>query len=153
MQSRVARSGARTGDWRWRARLDFSGGQDSVFGQQLFRGFAPGRIERNAGNRAHLLTLRFIEVADALGAFIGIDLVVLEAHRNCFVGTFGFADIAIDAVVGNQESHGASLANQAEGGANVAILLCSQRSTDGNTNFDTSPPSMAISRTMVPEIN
>ncbi|CPH90283.1 Uncharacterised protein [Bordetella pertussis] len=32
-------------------------------------------------------------------------------------------------------------------------MACSQRSTDGKTNLLTSPPSWAISRTMVPEMN
>jgi hypothetical protein len=77
-------------------------GQRSVFGEQLFRRFAPGWIERNAGDRAHLLALRLVKVPNALGACLRVDLVVLEAHRNGFVGALGLADITIDAVVGDQ---------------------------------------------------
>jgi hypothetical protein len=76
--------------------------QHRIFGEQLFRRFAPGRVEGNAGDRAHLLALGLVKMAHALGAFIRIDLVILGPHRNGFVGALGFADIAIDAVVGNQ---------------------------------------------------
>src|SRR5690606_4244807 len=40
------------------------------------------------------------------------------------------------------------------GGPPICCTLdCNQRSTDGNTNLLTSPPMMAISRTIVPEMN
>ena len=73
-----------------------------VFGLQLFGGFAPGGIEGDAGDRADLLALRLIEVADAFGATIGVDLVNLRAHKNGVVGAFRLANVAVDAVIRNQ---------------------------------------------------
>src|SRR5438067_2578703 len=130
----------------------FFGAQRFVLGLELFARFTPLRVEGNAGDRAHLLALRFVEMADAFGAFMGIDLVKLRAHRDRFVRALGLAHVAIDAVVGNQQSHGINLI-YAFAAARDAIFFCSQRSTDGKTNLDTSPPSIAISRTMVPDMN
>jgi hypothetical protein len=44
-------------------------------------------------------------VTDAFGAFGGIDLVNLHAHEDGVVGAFGFAHIAVDALVGDHQSH------------------------------------------------
>src|SRR5690606_21927324 len=63
-------------------------------------------VEWNAVDRAHLLALRFIEMADALGALVWIYDVDIDALRNGVVGTFGFAHVAVDAVVGNDQCHG-----------------------------------------------
>ena len=100
-------------------------------------------------------------MADALGSLVRVDLGELGAHRSGVVRAFGFADVAVDAIVGNHQCHGIArslllglLRRYAAGAALIAaIFFCSQRSTDGKTNFETSPPSMAISRTMVPEMN
>jgi hypothetical protein len=70
-------------------------------GAQFLRAFAPGRIEGNAVDRAHLLALGFVEMADAFGALVGVDLVNLGAHGNGVVRALGLAHVAIDAVVGN----------------------------------------------------
>jgi hypothetical protein len=40
-------------------------------------------------------------VANALGAFIGVDDVNFVALSNRFIGTFWQAHIAVDALVGN----------------------------------------------------
>lgn len=76
--------------------------QPFVLDEELFARFAAGGIERDAGDRAQQGALRFVEVTDAFGALVGIDLVKLFAHRNRFVGALGLADVTVDAVVGNQ---------------------------------------------------
>jgi hypothetical protein len=76
--------------------------QAFILGLQFLARFAPGGIEGDAGDRAYLLALRLVEVPDALGALVGVDLVKLGAHRNGLVRAFGLADVAIDAIVGNQ---------------------------------------------------
>jgi len=82
--------------------------QTFVLDEEFFARFAPGRVERDACDRAQELALRFFKVTDTLGALVRIDLVILVAHRNGIVGAFGFADVAVDAVVGNQKGHGTS---------------------------------------------
>jgi hypothetical protein len=63
-------------------------------------------ILRYAGDRADLHALRFVEVADALGALGRVDLVDLDAHEDGVVRALRLADIAIDAFVGDHECHG-----------------------------------------------
>ena len=62
-------------------------------------------VDRNAGHRAHLHALRFVKMANALGASGGVDLVNDLAQVNGLVGAFGFAHIAIDAFVGDHQGH------------------------------------------------
>src|SRR5690606_30726099 len=62
-------------------------------------------VERDAVHRAHLLTLGFVVVADAFGAQVGVDDVDLLALGDGAVGAFGFADVAVDAVVGDFQGH------------------------------------------------
>ena len=96
----------------------------------------------DALDRAHLDTLRMIEMADALGAKLGIDFVKLDALIDRFVRTLRLADVAIDALIGNQQSHGYFL-----------ILSFIFFTTIGLTNWLTSPPMEAISRTMLADTN
>lgn len=63
------------------------------------------RVAWNAFDRTHLLTLRLIEMADAFGAFVRVDHVDFRAHRDCVVRALGLADVTIDALVGNHQSH------------------------------------------------
>lgn len=72
-----------------------------VLGHQLVAAFAPGGIEGDAADGAYLLALRFIEMAHALGAFIGIDFVDFRAHIDCVIRALGLADVAVDAFVGD----------------------------------------------------
>jgi hypothetical protein len=44
-------------------------------------------------------------MADAFGTAIGINLVDILAHRNGLIRAFGFAHIAVDAFLGNQQCH------------------------------------------------
>ncbi|SPJ16724.1 Translation-associated GTPase (modular protein) [Burkholderiales bacterium] len=75
--------------------------------QQLCLGLAPVRIVRDAGNRANDLALRFGEMAHALGAAIRVDYVDLGARADGAVRTHGFAHVAIDAFIGDDQCHGA----------------------------------------------
>jgi hypothetical protein len=61
------------------------------------------RVLGDAIHRADLNALRFIVVADALGALVGIDDIDFLALGNRFVRTFRFAYIAIDAFVGDEQ--------------------------------------------------
>jgi hypothetical protein len=47
-------------------------------------------------------------VADTLGAALGIDDVVVLALTDGLIGTFRLTDIAVDALVGDEERHGGS---------------------------------------------
>lgn len=62
-------------------------------------------IMRNAFNRTDNLTLWFAIMSNTLGAQVGIDFVNLLSHVNGFIWAFGFAHIAIDAFVGDDERH------------------------------------------------
>jgi hypothetical protein len=62
-------------------------------------------IQRNAGHRADLHALRLVEVADAFGALVRVDLVEGLAHVDGIVRALGLADIAVDAFVGDHEGH------------------------------------------------
>jgi hypothetical protein len=76
-----------------------------VFFHQLIFGFPVIRVEGDAVDGTDFLTLRLAVVSHALGAFAGVDLVNLLALRNCAIGALRFAYIAIDAFVGNHQSH------------------------------------------------
>jgi hypothetical protein len=65
-------------------------------------------MERDAGYRAYLLALRFFEMADALGAFIGINFINFRPHVNRIIRAFRLAYIAIDAIICDYECHGRS---------------------------------------------
>jgi hypothetical protein len=71
--------------------------------------FDVGRILGDAGYRTEALTLWFVEVPNAFGAQIGVDLVNVFAHEDGLVWTDRFAHIAIDAVFGDVQRHGARL--------------------------------------------
>lgn len=66
------------------------------------------RVNRNAINRTNLDALAGAEVADAFGAAGRIDLVYQRSLINRIVGTFGLANVAINAFVGNDKCHGVS---------------------------------------------
>jgi len=75
-------------------------------GHQLVLGFLARGVQRDTVDRAHLLALRLVEMTDALGAFVGVDLIDLFALVDGAVGALRFADVAVDAFVGNHQSHG-----------------------------------------------
>ena len=63
------------------------------------------RVDRDTGHRADLYALRFVEVANAFGAFAGVNLVDVFAHVNGLVRAFGLAHVAVDAFVGDEQRH------------------------------------------------
>ncbi|MNF73040.1 hypothetical protein D3C84_550320 [compost metagenome] len=80
-------------------------GELQVLVHQLILAFDMGFIQGDAVDGADLLALRLVVVADALGAEVGIDHVDLLALGNGAVWALGFADVAVDAVVGDLEGH------------------------------------------------
>ena len=100
------------------------------------------QIQRDAIHRADLDTLWRFKMPDALGAFCGVNLIDLEALKNRIVGAFRLADIAVDALIGNLKCQDY-----------FPTLPSSARAISGCTKSLTSPPSVAISRTIVAEIN
>jgi hypothetical protein len=74
-------------------------------GPQTVWAFDAFGIDRDACHRAHLNTLGLVKMAHAFGAFVRIDLIDLAAHVNGLVGALGFAHIAIDALIGDHQSH------------------------------------------------
>ena len=61
------------------------------------------RIIGNALHRANLHALWRIKMTDAFGAFHWVNLVILHALCNRFVGAFRLAYIAVDALFGDLE--------------------------------------------------
>ena len=64
-----------------------------------------GWADRNTGYRAHLHTLGFIKMANAFCALVGIDFIDFRPEVDRLIGTLRFTHIAIDAFVGDQQSH------------------------------------------------
>src|SRR5262245_1756226 len=81
------------------------GGQPQVLLAKLGIGLDMGGVERNAVDRADLLALRRVEMADSLGAAVGIDDVDLRPLRDRAVRAFRLADVAVDALVGDDQGH------------------------------------------------
>jgi hypothetical protein len=63
------------------------------------------RVHWNTSYRAYLNTLRLVKVTHAFCAFVGVNFINFCPKVNRLVGTLRFANIAIDAFVGNQQSH------------------------------------------------
>jgi len=61
-----------------------------------------GWVNQDALYRAHLNALRLVEVANALGAAGRIDFVDFFAGSNRVIRAFRLANVAIDALVGNE---------------------------------------------------
>ena len=81
-------------------------GELVIFCHQCFLAFFPVWVQFNAINRTDNFTLRFIMMSDALGARAWINQVDGLSHRNGIIGTLRFADVTINAFVGNAQSHG-----------------------------------------------
>ena len=62
-------------------------------------------VERDAVDRAHLLTLGLIEMPHAFGAQVRIDDKDLVPCTDGIVGAFGFTNVTVDAVVGDIQGH------------------------------------------------
>ena len=58
-------------------------------------------VEWYAINRAYLHALGRIEMSNAFGTFVRVNLVYLDALKNGVVRALGLANVAVDALVGN----------------------------------------------------
>ena len=83
----------------------FAAIRPSYFASSTVRDLDVVGIDRNAVDRADLDALRRVEMADALGAFRGIDHVDLRPLRDRVVRALGLADVAVDAFVGDHQGH------------------------------------------------
>ena len=63
------------------------------------------RMLGNAIYRTHFNALWFVEMADTFGTTIRIDLIIQFALIYSVIWAFGFADITVDAFVGNYQCH------------------------------------------------
>lgn len=99
-------------------------------------------VERNAIHRTNFATLWRIKMSDAFSAFCRIDLINLDALIDCGVGAFRLANITVDALIRDLEAHDA-----------LPTFVISACMVSGWTNSLTSPPRIAISRTIVAEMN
>lgn len=80
-------------------------GNDHVFLHQFIFALDVSFIEWDAVYRTHLLTLRLIIMANTFSAQIWVDNVDLFALRDSCVWALRFADVAINAVVGDDQGH------------------------------------------------
>src|SRR5688572_19973426 len=81
-------------------------------------------------------------MAQAFGALARVDHVDLHAHGDGAVRALGLADVAIDALVRDTEGHQVSP---------LPVLASMRSAVSGCTKAEMSPPSTAISRTIVAE--
>ena len=58
-------------------------------------------IQDNAFYWADLLALGGVKMPNTFGAFIGVNVVIKRALANGVIRTFRFADVTVDALVGN----------------------------------------------------
>ena len=64
-----------------------------------------GWIDRYTGHRTHLNTLGLLKMADAFCALVGVDFIDFRPEVDRLIGTLRFTHIAIDAFIGDQQSH------------------------------------------------
>lgn len=75
-------------------------------GLKLLFGLDPLRIGLDAGHRADHLALRLIKMAHTLGAASRIDFIDLFAEINRIIRACRLADIAVNALIGDEQCHG-----------------------------------------------
>lgn len=73
--------------------------------QQLLPGVGVGRVFGNAFNRAHHHALWLVEMPHALGALAGVYFINFFTHADRAVRALGLAHVAIDALIGDDQSH------------------------------------------------
>lgn len=83
-----------------RRRRTFETLEFGVFFLQLFFTFQSGWIARYTIDWANFNTLWCVEMPYAFGASARIDFIVLSAFVNCIIRAFGFAYIAVYALIG-----------------------------------------------------
>ena len=99
-------------------------------------------VKWNAINRTDLATLWRIKMSHAFSTFARINFIDFDALVDRAVGALRLAHITVDALIGDFETH-----------VYLPTLDISAFIVSGCTNSPTSPPMMAISRTMVAEMN
>jgi hypothetical protein len=62
-------------------------------------------VDRDASHWAHLYALGLVKMTDAFCALGGVNFVDFRAEVDRLIGTFRFAHIAIDAFIGDHQSH------------------------------------------------
>ena len=70
--------------------------------------FDKRRVHRNTRDRTDLHTLRLVEVSDAFSTLVRIDFIYFRPKENRVVRALWLTNIAIDALIGNDQSHGMS---------------------------------------------
>ena len=88
-----------------RSRLGRSLGEFQIFFVEYFFALDHFRVGNDAFDRTHFDALRLIKMTHAFGAKFWIDFVKLDALIDGIVRTFRLADVAVDALIGNQQSH------------------------------------------------
>jgi len=63
------------------------------------------RIKRYAVNRADFLALRLLEMTYTFGALVGVDFIDLFALINRLIRALRLADVAVNALVCDHQSH------------------------------------------------
>src|SRR6185369_5828878 len=119
--------------------------QPLVLRLQLLAALRMPGIERDAIHRAHFDALRLVEMTDAFGAAPEVDHVDLRAHGDRVVRALGLAHVAVDALVGDLQRHQDFPPRPIFSFMRLAVV--------GWTNSEMSPPSTAISRTIVADRN
>lgn len=79
--------------------------QARVLALQFRARFLVVLVDANAFDRANLDTLRRVKMPDAFGTAPRVDDVDFDPLRDCAVGAFRLADIAVDTLVGNEQCH------------------------------------------------
>ena len=79
--------------------------QPAVFGPECLLTLNVLWVNGDARHRTDLDTLRLVKMPDTLGAFGRVNFVNLLAQIDRLVRAFGLAYIAIDAFVGDHQSH------------------------------------------------
>ncbi len=131
--------------------LRFFALQFAEFCHELIGRFFPLWMRIYAIDRADDHALWLVVMSYTFRTFFWVDNINLGAHINRIVRALRFTHIAIDAFLINGKCHSYALLLSCC--LRAATFSINQRSTEGNTNLLTSPPSKAISRTKVPEIN
>src|SRR6185503_2223032 len=112
---------------------------------ELVAAFRVPWIQRDAVHGAYLDALRRLEMPHAFRAAVEVDHVDLRAHGDRVVRALGLAHVAVDALVGDLQRH--------QDFSPRPILSFMRRAVAGWTNSEMSPPSTAISRTIVADRN
>ena len=79
----------------------FVAGEFFVFDPEKFFSFDVVGVLGDAIHRADLNALRLVIVTDTFGTFAGVDFIDLGALRNRLIWAFRFANVAVDAFVGD----------------------------------------------------